>query len=106
MHEVSDATFADEVLASDVPVLVEFGAPWCRPCKAVAPVLTELVGATAGRVRLVELDIDENIGTPSRYGVLSIPTVILFVGGEPQETIVGAHGRGRYERALAPYLER
>ena len=80
MDEVTDATFADEVLASDVPVIVEFGAPWCRPCKAIEPALAEIAAEAAGRVRLVKLDIDANLGTPSRYGVLSVPTVILFAG--------------------------
>ncbi len=102
--EVSDATFADEVLASDVPVLVDFWAPWCRPCKAIEPALREIAAASEGRLRLVKLDIDANLGTPSRYGVLSIPTVILFTGGEARETIVGARAKGFYERSLAPYL--
>jgi len=104
MDAVTDATFAAEVLASEIPVIVEFGAPWCRPCKAIQPALSEIAVAAAGRVRLVSLDIDANLGTPSRYGVLSIPTVILFADGEPRETIVGAHGKGRYARMFAPYL--
>jgi thioredoxin 1 len=105
MDEVSDATFSDEVLGSNVPVIVEFGAPWCRPCKAIEPALTEIAAESGGRVRLVKLDIDANLGVPSRYGVLSIPTVILFEGGEAQETIVGAHGKSRYQRTFAPYLD-
>ena len=102
---VADATFADEVLASDVPVVVDFWAPWCRPCKAIEPALREIAAASGGRLRLVKLDIDANLVTPSRYGVLSIPTVILFQGGDARETIVGARGKGFYERAFAPYLE-
>jgi thioredoxin 1 len=102
--EVTDATFADEVLASDVPVIVEFGAPWCRPCKAIEPALTEIAADAAGQLRLVKLDIDANLSTPSRYGVLSIPTVILFADGEPRETLVGPHGKSRYARTFAPYL--
>ena len=105
MDEVTDATFGTEVLASEIPVIVEFGAPWCRPCKAIEPALTEIASGAAGRVRLVRLDIDANLGTPSRYGVLSVPTVILFSGGEARETIVGAQGKGRYERTFAPYLD-
>ncbi len=104
MDEVTDATFAAEVLSSDVPVIVEFGAPWCRPCKAIEPALTEIAAAGEGRVRLVKLDIDDNLGTPSRYGILSVPTVILFAGGEPQETLAGPQSKSRYERAFAPYI--
>jgi thioredoxin 1 len=102
---VTDATFSDQVLASDVPVVVDFWAPWCRPCKAIEPALVEIAAASEGRLRLVKLDIDSNLGTPSRYGVLSIPTVILFAAGEARETIVGPRGKGHYERVFAPYLE-
>ncbi len=101
---MTDATFGDEVLSSEIPVIVEFGAPWCRPCKAIEPALGEIAAAAEGRIRLVKLDIDTSLGTPSRYGVLSIPTVILFAGGEPRETLVGPRGKSRYERAFAPYL--
>jgi len=104
MEEITDATFDEEVLSSDVPVVVEFGAPWCRPCKAIEPALEQIVDAAAGRLRLVKLDIDTNLRTPSRYGVLSVPTVILFEGGEPRETIVGAQSKSRFERTFAPYL--
>jgi thioredoxin 1 len=105
MDEVTDATFAADVLSSDIPVIVEFGAPWCRPCKAIEPALAEIEAAAAGRLRLVKLDIDANLGTPSRYGILSIPTVILFVAGEARETLAGPQSRSRYERTFAPYLE-
>lgn len=105
LTEVTDATFADEVLASDVPVIVEFGAPWCRPCKTIEPALAEIAAGADGRVRLVKLDIDANLRTPSQYGVLSIPTVILFADGAPRETLVGPQGKNRYARTFAPYLE-
>ena len=105
MLDVTDATFATEVLESDLPVLVEFTAPWCRPCKAIEPALAEIADGSGGRLRLVKLDIDANLRTPSRYGVLSVPTVILFQDGEPRETLVGAQGKGRYERAFAPYAD-
>lgn len=105
MDEVTDTTFGQEVLASEIPVIVEFGAPWCRPCKAIEPALRELADESAGRVRLVSLDIDANVGTPSHYGVLSIPTVILFGGGNVLETLVGPQGKSRYARAFAPHIE-
>ena len=105
MEEVTDATFAEDVLASEIPVIVEFGAPWCRPCKAIEPALEEIVAAAEGRLRLVKLDIDANLGTPSRYGVLSVPTVILFTGGEARETLMGPQAKSKYERTFAPYLE-
>ncbi len=105
MLDVTDATFASEVLASDVPVLVEFTAPWCRPCKAIEPYLVDLGREHEGRLRLARLDIDRNLGVPARYGVLSLPTVIVFAAGEPVETIHGAQPRRRYadavDRALA-----
>jgi thioredoxin len=101
---VTDETFADEVLASEQPVIVDFWAPWCRPCKAIEPALVELTEAADDRVRLVKLDIDVNLGTPSRYGVLSIPTVILFAGGEPRATVVGATSRRGFEKAFADWL--
>ncbi len=104
MEEVTDATFATDVLASEVPVIVEFGAPWCRPCRAIEPALLEIEQASVGRVRLVKLDIDSNLGTPSRYGILSVPTVILFVDGEAKETLLGAQSKSRYERAFAQYI--
>ncbi len=98
MRAVTDATFADDVLASEKPVVVDFWAPWCGPCKAVEPLLEQL------DVDVVKLDIDENPETPAKYDVLSIPTVILFAGGEPRETVIGARSRSHYERAFASYL--
>jgi thioredoxin len=102
--DVTDATFADEVLAAPAPVLVDFWAPWCRPCRAIEPILDELVAAAAGKLRLVRIDVDVNLRVPSRYGVLSLPTVILFEEGEPRATVVGAAPRRRFEAAFADWL--
>jgi thioredoxin len=104
VREVTDATFAAEVLGSDVPVLVEFTAPWCHPCKTIEPLLVELGREHEGRLRVAQLDIDRNLGVPSRYGVLSLPTVIVFVSGEPVETILGAQSQRRYADAVARAL--
>ena len=102
MEEVTDATFADEVLDSAEPVIVDFWAPWCRPCDAIEPHLLAISGERD--VRLVKLNIDESIATPARYGVLALPTVMLFAGGEPRATVHGAQPRSRYENAFAPFL--
>lgn len=104
MISTTDARFDEDVLRSSAPVLVEFTAPWCRPCKVIEPFLADLEREHEGRLRVVQLDIDENLGTPGRYGVLSLPTVVLFVGGEPVETIDGAHPRRRYAEAVARVL--
>jgi thioredoxin 1 len=100
--EATDATFADEVLDAEEPVIVDFWAPWCRPCKAVEPVL-RAIGAERG-LRVVRVDVDENPVTASRYGVLSLPTVVLFRDGEPRATVYGAQPRRRFEDAFAPFI--
>jgi thioredoxin 1 len=102
--DATDATFGAEVLSSGEPVLVDFTAPWCRPCRAIEPFLLELEREHEGRLRVVRLDIDDNLAVPSRYGVLSLPTVIVFVGGEPVETIHGLQPKRRYAEAVARAL--
>jgi thioredoxin 1 len=102
--ELTDATFEQEVLQSETPVVVDFWAPWCGPCHAVEPILTELEAEHEGRVKFAKLDIDQNLQTASRYEVLSIPTAILFAGGEARGTVIGARPRSYYERAWAEWL--
>jgi thioredoxin 1 len=100
MREVTDNTFAADVLNADGPVVVDFWAPWCGPCRMVEPALEQL----DGKLTVVKLDIDDNPETASRYDVLSIPTVILFAGGEARETVIGARSSSHYEKAFASYL--
>jgi len=102
--DVTDATFDQEVLRSELPVVVDFWAPWCRPCRAIEPHLVALADAHAGRLRLVKLDVDTNLGVASRYGVLSLPTVILFADGEPRVTVLGARPARHFAEAFAPWI--
>jgi thioredoxin 1 len=102
VREVTDATFEEEVLRAGRATIVDFWAPWCKPCQAIEPILEAL--AADHELGLVRLNIDEHIGVPSRYGVLSLPTVILFEGGEPRTTVVGARPRHHFERAFADWL--
>jgi thioredoxin 1 len=102
VREVTDATFEAEVLDAEGRTIVDFWAPWCKPCDAIAPVL-EAIAADHG-LGLVRLNIDEHVGVPSRYGVLSLPTVILFENGEPQETVIGARSKSHYEGAWERWL--
>jgi thioredoxin 1 len=104
MLETTDAAFERDVLLADLPVLVDFWAPWCGPCRAIAPILEELAERHAHRVRVVSVNVDENPETAARYAVLALPMVILFAGGRAEETIVGARSRSHFQRALARWL--
>ncbi|MCM6776982.1 thioredoxin [Nocardia sp. CDC159] len=97
---VTDATFAQDVLASDKPVLVDFWADWCGPCKMVAPVLDELAAAYGDKLTIAKLDADANPVTARDYGVMALPTMILFSGGEEAKRIVGAKGKAALLREL------
>ena len=103
MRDVTDDSFEEDVLRAEKAIVVDFWAPWCGPCHAVHPVLEQLQGETE-KVEFVKLDIDENPVTASRYDVLSIPTVILFQGGEAQQVVVGARPAKHFREAFASYL--
>ncbi len=103
LTEVTDTNFAAEVIESDKPVLVDFWAPWCGPCRVVAPVLEEIAGERPD-LRIVKLNVDENQQTAAQYQVLSIPTMILFKNGAPAKTIVGAYPKKKLEQELEPAL--
>ena len=101
---VTDGTFAEQVLASPLPVLVDFTADWCPPCRMIAPVLAQLAAEEAERFRVVTLDVDANPETQAAYGVLTMPTLMLFRAGEPVRTLVGARSKRRLLQELAEFL--
>jgi len=98
--EVNDVNFDAEVLKSNVPVLIDFWAPWCGPCKAIAPVVEALAEEYDGRLKIVKLNVDENPSTPSKYGVRGIPNLLLFKKGSVAEQIVGAVPKAHLVRAI------
>jgi len=97
---VTTETFETEVLQSDKPVIVDFWAEWCGPCHAVAPVLDKIAEERSDEVRLVKINVDENQELMVRYGIQSIPTIVLFKGGEPAAAVIGAQPKGAIERGL------
>jgi len=102
--EVSDSSFQDEVLKSAIPTLVDFWAPWCGPCKSIAPVLDELAREYAGQLKVVKLNVDDNPRTPSTYNVRGIPNLVFFKGGEVVEQVVGAVPKDQLVTAIKKLL--
>jgi thioredoxin 1 len=105
--EVSDAAFEKEVLKSDLPVMLDMWAPWCGPCRMVSPVIDNLAEANAGKIKACKVNVDDNPGTASRYGITSIPTVLLFKGGKevPRLRMVGVQPKATYQSAIDEVLK-
>lgn len=106
---MSDKTFTDQnfkadVLDSSMPVVVDFWAPWCGPCKIVSPTIEELAKDYEGKVTVGKMNVDENTETAGQYGVMSIPTIMIFKGGQPVKSLVGAQGKDSYKRAIDEVL--
>ena len=99
----TDANFQTEVLSSQQPVLVDFWAPWCGPCRMVGPIVEELAGSYAGKVKVGKLNTDDNPNVASRYGIMSIPTILLFKNGEIVDRIVGAVPKKDFEKMLTTH---
>ena len=102
--EVTDNTFEAEVLKSDIPVIVDFWAEWCAPCRAIAPIIKQLADEHGDRVKIVKINIDESPNTPGQYGVRAIPTVLAFLNGEVREQLQGARPKAAFDEMIEKLL--
>lgn len=102
---VDESSWANLVLESDIPVLVDFWAPWCGPCRMIAPLIDELAKQYAGKVRCLKLNTDESAGIATEYGIRSIPTVMIFKGGDKKDTVIGAVPKSTLTLTLEKYLD-
>ena len=101
---LTDATFDEHVASSDVPVLVDFWAEWCGPCKQIAPILDEIADEQEGKLTIAKLNIDDNLDVTRRFGVMSIPTLLLFKDGEPVQRLIGAKPKGALLQEISSHL--
>jgi thioredoxin 1 len=104
LFQATDGNFEPEILKSDIPVMVDFWAPWCGPCHVIGPVIEELAAEYAGRVKVAKMNVDDNPATPSQYGIRGIPTVILFKDGKVFDQIVGAVPKSKVEEMIKKAL--
>ena len=105
MITLTDANFESEVLKSDVPVLVDFWAPWCGPCKIMGPIVEELANDLAGKaVKVAKMNVDDNLETPQKYGIMSIPTLIIFKNGQAADTLVGVQAKDKLMERLTAQM--
>jgi thioredoxin 1 len=102
--QLDDATFDEHVKASDVPVLVDFWAEWCGPCKMIAPILEEIAAEQGGKITIAKLNVDDSLDIARRYEVMSIPTLLLFKDGEPKARLVGAKPKAQLLQEISQYL--
>ena len=102
--EISDSNFESEVVNSDVPVLIDFWAPWCGPCRAIAPLVEEISSSYAGKIKVGKMNVDDNQSTTMKFGIRSIPTLIMFKGGEAIDQIIGAVPKAEIERVVEKSL--
>jgi len=101
---LDESTFDEQIASSDVPIVVDFWAEWCGPCKMIAPILSEVADEQAGKVQVAKLNVDENPDIARRFDVMSIPTLIVFKDGQPVKRMVGAAGKGQLLENLSDYL--
>lgn len=100
----TDATFEKEVLKSDMPVLVDFWAEWCQPCHMIAPIVDEIAKEYAGKIKVGKVNVDENANVPGNYGIMSIPTIMVFKNGKPERTMVGVQGKEAFKKNIEEVL--